>query len=67
MGEAGREKALVWVTHDLEQARQVSDTVWFMAEGKLLEHCDTAVFFDRPATDQARSYIKQSRNEEESV
>ncbi|MFC0395998.1 hypothetical protein [Paenibacillus mendelii] len=55
------------MTHDLEQARQVSDTVWFMAEGKLLEHCDTAVFFDRPATDQARSYIKQSRNEEESV
>ncbi|UVI31580.1 ABC transporter ATP-binding protein [Paenibacillus spongiae] len=64
---AQEEKALIWVTHDLEQAKQVSDTVWFMAEGKLLEHCETAVFFDCPSTDQARRYLQQSRKEEESV
>ncbi|MBB3108620.1 putative ABC transport system ATP-binding protein [Paenibacillus phyllosphaerae] len=49
--------AYLWVTHDLAQAAEVSDTVWFMAEGRLLETSGTADFFSEPSTDQARSFI----------
>lgn len=50
--------ACVWITHDLEQAKQVSDRVWFMAEGRLLEQRDTASFFLQPETEPARRFIE---------
>jgi len=49
---------MIWVTHDIEQARQMSKTVWFMGEGTLLENSATASFFERPETELARSYIQ---------
>jgi putative ABC transport system ATP-binding protein len=49
---------LIWVTHDLEQARQTSSQVWFMAEGTLHEDSPTDAFFERPATDLARKFIQ---------
>ncbi|WP_083676280.1 ATP-binding cassette domain-containing protein [Paenibacillus sp. FSL H8-0548] len=49
---------IVWVTHDLEQARRISKGVWFMGEGTLLENCATAAFFEKPATELAQSYIE---------
>jgi putative ABC transport system ATP-binding protein len=39
--------AMIWVTHDLEQARQNSKRVWFMGEGTLLEECETESFFSK--------------------
>lgn len=51
---------LIWVTHDLEQALQVSRTVWFMAEGTLLEKGAAESFFRQPATDAGRKYIRAS-------
>ncbi|MEI7027921.1 ABC transporter ATP-binding protein [Paenibacillus sp. y28] len=49
---------LIWVTHDMEQARTASDKVWFMAEGTLVECTATAEFFDQPATLAARRFIQ---------
>ncbi|HTG67810.1 MAG TPA: ATP-binding cassette domain-containing protein [Candidatus Udaeobacter sp.] len=49
---------MIWVTHDIVQARQMSRTVWFMGEGTLLENSATASFFERPETELARSYIQ---------
>ncbi len=49
---------MIWVTHDIVQARQMSKTVWFMGEGTLLENSATASFFEQPATELARNYIQ---------
>jgi len=49
---------MLWVTHDLEQAQQMSSSVWFMGEGTLLENRETAAFFEQPTTELARNYIK---------
>lgn len=50
--------AMIWVTHDLEQAKQISNAVWFMGEGTLLENSGADSFFERPATEQARDFIQ---------
>lgn len=55
---------MIWVTHDLEQARQLSKTVWFMAEGTLLENSPTAAFFEKPTTEIARSFIQAPLHKE---
>ncbi|TMV50652.1 ATP-binding cassette domain-containing protein [Paenibacillus mesophilus] len=57
-----RNTALVWVTHDMEQAKQISDSVWFMDEGRLLENGRTADFFRNPATERARLFIQSAQS-----
>lgn len=49
---------MLWVTHDLEQAQQMSSSIWFMGEGTLLENSDTAAFFEHPTSELAQNYIK---------
>jgi putative ABC transport system ATP-binding protein len=49
---------LIWVTHDLEQARQLSQRIWFMGDGTLLEDATTSDFFDQPATELGRNFIR---------
>lgn len=49
--------AMIWVTHDLKQARHTSDRVWFMAEHTLLENSETDIFFHQPVTEAARRFI----------
>ncbi|TCN00769.1 putative ABC transport system ATP-binding protein [Paenibacillus sp. BK033] len=56
--DEGSERAYLWITHDLDQARMISNQVWFMAEGSLLERSVTGVFFAHPATEQARRFIR---------
>lgn len=56
--------AMAWITHDLEQARNISDQIWFMGEGALLEKSGTETFFIEPATEQGKRFInKQSAKE----
>ncbi|MFX3636915.1 MAG: ATP-binding cassette domain-containing protein [Candidatus Pristimantibacillus sp.] len=58
--------AMIWITHDLEQARHISDHVWLMGEGSLLEKSGTAAFFNEPVTEQGKRFIskhKQSAKE----
>ena len=40
-----KQLTILWITHNLEQAERLSDTVWFMAEGRLLETAETKTFF----------------------
>nr|WP_246627304.1 ATP-binding cassette domain-containing protein [Paenibacillus solanacearum] len=47
----------MWITHDLEQVKQVSDRVWFMSDGQLMEQEETQAFFACPRTEQARQFI----------
>jgi len=47
----------VLVTHDLGQARRLSDEVLFMHHGRLLAHQPTGPFFEQPATPEAQAFL----------
>ncbi|MCR8634533.1 ABC transporter ATP-binding protein [Paenibacillus radicis (ex Xue et al. 2023)] len=57
------ESTIIWVTHDLEQARLTSDRVWFMGEQTLLEQKDTVDFFTSPESEIARQFLQITREE----
>lgn len=46
------------VTHNLGQAKRVSDRTMFLHSGRLVEHDDTAQVFSAPAQEQTRNYIE---------
>jgi len=49
--------SLIWVTHDLEQARRISNRVWIMGGGVMQDY-GSDCFFDAPAAVLARKYIQ---------
>ena len=49
---------VVWVTHDIFQARRVAGRVAFLLEGRLVEVADAATFFTAPATPQAAAFLR---------
>ncbi|WP_281885912.1 ATP-binding cassette domain-containing protein [Paenibacillus sp. YYML68] len=59
------ERAFIWVTHDLEQARAVGSTVWFMHGGCLSERSVAADFFKKPSTEAGRRFISWTEQEED--
>ena len=54
---AKRHMTMVVVTHEMEFARRIADTVLFLDRGKLLEHASGAEFFAHPATERARRFL----------
>ncbi|WP_441394640.1 phosphate ABC transporter ATP-binding protein [Bacillus velezensis] len=55
-----KQLTILWITHNLEQAERLSDTVWFMAEGRLLETAETKTFFKEPKHEKARALLQGS-------
>jgi tungstate transport system ATP-binding protein len=55
-GLAKEGMTIVMSTHDLGQARRLSQRVLFLHHGKLVEDADTKVFFDAPATPEALAF-----------
>jgi putative ABC transport system ATP-binding protein len=55
-----QEVTLIWVTHQLEQARTVSKRIWFFAERRLLEDSSTEAFFHSPRSDAARAFLQSA-------
>ncbi|MCR8644800.1 ATP-binding cassette domain-containing protein [Paenibacillus sp. N1-5-1-14] len=51
------ETTLIWVTHDMDQARQCSSRLWFLAEGTILEDVSTVDFFEEPRTQPGRKFL----------
>ncbi len=49
---------IILVTHDIGQARRLSDDVIFMHDGRLLEYQPASTFFDSPSSPQARAYLE---------
>ncbi|MFF2015576.1 ATP-binding cassette domain-containing protein [Paenibacillus sp. NPDC058177] len=45
----------IWVTHDLEQARRISNRTWMMDKGGLQEYSSDS-FFNEPVADLARRF-----------
>ncbi|MBB6733659.1 ABC transporter ATP-binding protein [Cohnella zeiphila] len=50
--------AAIWVTHDPEQARRMSERIWFLSDGKLQEDTAAESFFEHPVTAAARAYLR---------
>ena len=48
---------IVYVTHDLGQARRLADDVVFLDRGRLAEHSPAERFFDNPKSEAARDFL----------
>jgi tungstate transport system ATP-binding protein len=48
---------VLFVTHDLGQARRLADEVVFLHRGRVLEHTPAPQFFDQPVSREARDYL----------
>jgi len=48
---------IVFVTHDIGQARRLADEVIFLHHGRVVEQAPAAVFFDQPESPAARDYL----------
>ncbi|MCW2909994.1 MAG: phosphate transporter ATP-binding protein [Actinomycetia bacterium] len=48
---------VVIVTHNLAQARRVSDSTVFLNKGRLVEHGDTKQLFENPAEEETARYV----------
>ena len=48
---------IIFVTHDIGQARRLADEVVFLHSGHLIEHTSAARFFDAPTSQQASDYL----------
>jgi tungstate transport system ATP-binding protein len=49
--------AVVWVTHDTEEALAVADRVTFLAAGEVVQHGATTEVFNSPATQEVADYL----------
>jgi len=49
---------LLWVTHDLEQAKRISQRVIFICDGRLIEQADANDFFFRPKRLESREFLR---------
>jgi tungstate transport system ATP-binding protein len=48
---------MIFVTHDIGQARRLADDVVFLNRGRLAEHTPAERFFDDPVSQAARDYL----------
>lgn len=53
---------MVCVTHEMNFARDVADTIWFMDAGKIIEKAVPASFFSAPSSDRARKFLQDIRH-----
>lgn len=49
---------VIFVTHDLSQARRLADDVVFLHRGRVAEHTPASRFFERPDTEPARAFVE---------
>ena len=47
------------VTHEMGFAREVADTVWFMADGGIQEISEPEIFFSAPKTQRAKDFLNK--------
>ncbi|MEA9389266.1 amino acid ABC transporter ATP-binding protein [Acerihabitans sp. TG2] len=52
---------MMCVTHEMNFAREVADTVWFMDEGRILEQAPPEQFFTRPQHPRAQRFLADLR------
>lgn len=57
LAAAERGTKIVWVTHDLGQAKRLADEVVFLHRGRLVEHSAAFRFFRQPASQPASDFV----------
>lgn len=50
---------MIVVTHEMGFAREVADTVWFMADGGIQEIATPQSFFDKPKTKRSQEFLEK--------
>lgn len=55
-----RGKTILWVTHNLKQAKRVGQYTWVMASGKIVEQGHTIEVFERPKHAITKDFIATS-------
>lgn len=53
----GSNCALILVTHSLQQARRIADSVWYFHKGRLLEAGDKTAVLDSPKQPETRQFL----------
>jgi putative ABC transport system ATP-binding protein len=48
---------VVWVTHQLEQARRIGHWTWVLMQGRIIEQGETSALFARPKTEETRRFL----------
>jgi putative ABC transport system ATP-binding protein len=51
-------KTILWVTHDMDQARRVGEFTWLIVEGEVIEANSTQALFDNPANEITRRFLQ---------
>ena len=49
---------IIFVTHDIGQAKRIADEIIFMNKGKIAEHSPADKFFSSPMTTTAKNYLE---------
>ena len=49
---------IIFITHELGQAKRLADDIVFLHQGKLIEHTPATSFFDNPSSEPARAYLE---------
>ena len=48
---------IIFITHDINQAKRIADDIIFIQKGKVLEHTETSIFFNKPQTSETAAYL----------
>lgn len=54
---ASREMTMLVVTHEMDFAQQIADSVLFLEDGRILEQTPGQQFFDHPQTQRAQDFL----------
>ncbi len=57
LAEAGM--TMIVVTHEMGFAKEVADSVWFMADGGIQEIASPNDFFSAPKTERAKDFLEK--------
>ncbi|MDE8558008.1 amino acid ABC transporter ATP-binding protein [Pantoea vagans] len=61
-GLAQEGMTMMCVTHEMNFAREVADTIWFMYHGQILEKASPENFFSRPQHERAKRFLSDLRS-----
>jgi polar amino acid transport system ATP-binding protein len=53
---------MMCVTHEMNFAREVADTIWFMDQGEILEKTSPELFFSSPSHPRAKQFMSDLRH-----
>lgn len=60
-------KTILWVTHNLKQAKKVGQYTWVFADGKIVEQGRTVEVFEQPSHPITKEFIADSFEKEEPI